>query len=124
MTEDVHFLPGLPQPLPATPSSTLGKRQRSERWTQRATPNTPSKSAHSLDLDSSPLCHSHRNAQSQDVPGQRERTEQDDDTETHFTWTETADEAENLPQVTSPTPERRSQRMRKTSYADVLGQSR
>ncbi|KAF9884019.1 hypothetical protein FE257_002407 [Aspergillus nanangensis] len=96
MTEDVHFLPALPQPLPATPSSTL---------------------------DSS-LYHSHQNAQSHDVPGQTERTEQDDDTETQFTWTETADEAENLPQLTSPTPERRSQRMRKSSYVDILAQSK
>ncbi|KAL3482593.1 hypothetical protein BJX62DRAFT_221396, partial [Aspergillus germanicus] len=124
ITEDVHFLPALPQPLPATPSSTLGKRQRSDRWTQQATPSTPSKSAHILDLDSSPLYHSHQNVHSQAIPEQSERTGQDDDTETQFTWTETADEAENLPQDTSPTPERRSQRMRKTSYADVLAQSK
>jgi hypothetical protein len=97
MTEGVQFLLAQPQPLPMTPLSILGKRQRSDRWTQRATPSTPSKSAHILDLDSFPLYHSHQSAQSQDLPGQRERTEQDDDTETQFTWTETADEAENLP---------------------------
>ncbi|KAE8397042.1 hypothetical protein BDV37DRAFT_289763 [Aspergillus pseudonomiae] len=37
MTEDVHFLPAPPQPLPPTPSSTLGKRKRTDQWTQRAT---------------------------------------------------------------------------------------
>ncbi|KAL2867543.1 uncharacterized protein BJX67DRAFT_380897 [Aspergillus lucknowensis] len=124
MTEDVHFLPALPQPLPATPSSTLGKRQRSDRWTQRATPSTPSEFTQGLALDSSPLHHSRQNAQSQEVPEQSQRAEQDDDTESQFTWTETADGAENLPQLASPTPERRSQRMRKTSYADILTQSK
>ncbi|KAE8306279.1 hypothetical protein BDV41DRAFT_583453 [Aspergillus transmontanensis] len=54
MTEDVHFLPAPPQPLPPTPSSTLGKRKRTDRWTQRATSSTPSKSAHQLDYYSSP----------------------------------------------------------------------
>ncbi|GFG21446.1 hypothetical protein IFM5058_11047 [Aspergillus udagawae] len=124
MTEDVHFLPALPQPLPLTPSSTLGKRERTDRWTQRATPSTPSKSAHLLDCPPSPLHHIHPDIQSPDAPGHSERIERDDDTETQFTWTETADEADHLPQLTSPTPERRSQRMRKTSYADILAQSK
>lgn len=58
MTEDVHFRPAPPQPFPPTPSSTLGKRKRTDRWTQRATPSTPSKSAHQLDHHPSPH-HSH-----------------------------------------------------------------
>lgn len=43
-----------------------------------------------------------------------EATIQTDDEDTQVTWTDTA---EDIPQASSPLPERRSQRARRTSYA-------
>ncbi|KAF7586548.1 hypothetical protein BBP40_008688 [Aspergillus hancockii] len=118
ITDDIHFLPSLTQPLPPSPSSTTGKRKRADRWAQRATPATPSKSARLLDTSVS----SHHNdvLHVQDSHERVEITQPDDDKDTQITWTETADETESSPQLHSPTPERRSQRPRKTSYADIL----
>jgi hypothetical protein len=48
ITEGIHFLPVLAQAFPPSPSSTTGKRKRLDRWAQRATPVTPSKSARLL----------------------------------------------------------------------------
>lgn len=122
ITDDIHFLPSLTQPLPPSPSSTTGKRKREDRWAQRATPTTPLKSARLLNTTVS----SHQNdiLHVQDSHERVEITEPDDDRDTQITWTETADEAESSPQLNSPTPERRSQRPRKTSYADVLAISK
>jgi hypothetical protein len=43
---------------------------------------------------------------------------------TQITWPDTANEAKISPQATTPPAERRSQRPRKTSYADILAQSK
>jgi hypothetical protein len=53
-----------------------------------------------------------------------ESTPPENDNDTQITWTDTADETESSALITSPTPERRSQRARKTSYADILAQSK
>jgi hypothetical protein len=43
---------------------------------------------------------------------------------TQITWPETADENEPTPGASTPPPERRSRRRRKTSYTDILAQSK
>jgi hypothetical protein len=45
VTADIHFLPTSTNSLPPTPSSATGKRKRVDRWSQRAEPTTPPKSA-------------------------------------------------------------------------------
>jgi hypothetical protein len=112
VTDDIHFLPTSTSSLPPTPSSTIGKRKRVDRWSQRAGPTTPSKSTsqfHDPQL-AKPI---------------RANTPADEDEEsTQITWADTLDGAEGSPQASTPTPERRSQRPRKTSYADILGLSK
>lgn len=111
MTDDIHFLPKSTNSLPPTPSSATGKRKRVDRWSQRAGPTTPSKST----------------SQSHDpqfIKPVRANTPVDKDKESaQTTWADTLDKPESSPQASTPTPERRSQRPRKTSYADILAQS-
>jgi hypothetical protein len=47
-----------------------------------------------------------------------------DEEATQITWPDTADETNISPQATTLPTERRSQRLRKTSYADILAQSK
>lgn len=112
VTDDIHFLPTPTSSLPLTPSSATGKRKRVDRWAQRAEPTTPSKStAQSHDAQLAKLI--------------RANTPVDEDEESsQITWADTLDEAEGSPQASTPTPERRSQRPRKTSYADILALSK
>lgn len=48
---------------------------------------------------------------------------EDEDT-TQITWQDTTHENEPSPPAATPPPERRSRRQRKTSYADILPQSK
>jgi hypothetical protein len=108
VTDDIHFLPTSTNSLPPTPSSAIGKRKRVDRWSQRAGPTTPTKSTPQ----------SHRPQLTKPI---RANTPLDDDEEsTQITWADTLDGTETSPQTATPTPERRSQRQRKTSYADAL----
>ncbi|KAJ5111788.1 hypothetical protein NUU61_001418 [Penicillium alfredii] len=117
VTDDIHFLPTSNHHLPATPSSS-GKRKRVDRWSQRAGPQTPSKSAARSHTESLPITH-----QFQDSP-EIIAPDDDDEEATQITWPDTADEIKASPRATTSPPERRSQRPRKTSYADILGQSK
>ena len=54
VTDDIHFLPTPNHHLPATPSST-SKRKRVDRWSQRAGPQTPTKSAASSRTEPLPI---------------------------------------------------------------------
>jgi hypothetical protein len=54
VTDDIHFLPTPNHHLPATPSS-IGKRKRVDRWSQRAGPQTPTKSAASSRTEPLPI---------------------------------------------------------------------
>ncbi|KZN87629.1 hypothetical protein EN45_061900 [Penicillium chrysogenum] len=117
VTDDIHFLPAPNHQLPATPSST-GKRKRVDRWSQRAGPQTPSKSAARSQTESLPITH-----QSQDSP-QIIAPGDDDEESTQITWPDTPEEIKASSRATTPVPERRSQRPRKTSYADILAQSK
>lgn len=112
VTDDIHFLPTSTSSLPPTPSSATGKRKRVDRWSQRADPSTPSKST----------TQSHDQQLAKPI---RANTSVDDDEEsTQITWADTLDGTESGQQTIAPTPERRSQRPRKTSYADILAQSK
>jgi hypothetical protein len=124
MTDDIHFLPMLTQPPPLSPSSTTGKRKRSDRWTQRATPSTPTKSTRLLQADLRQPDRSESQPIYQPTSELNETTPLENDNDTQITWTDTADETESSALITSPTPERRSQRARKTSYTDILAQSK
>ncbi|KAJ6168290.1 hypothetical protein N7497_001133 [Penicillium chrysogenum] len=117
VTDDIHFLPAPNHQLPATPSST-GKRKRVDRWSQRAGPQTPSKSAARSQTESLPITH-----QSQDSP-QIIAPGDDDEEATQITRPDTPEEIKASSRATTPVPERRSQRPRKTSYADILAQSK
>ncbi|KAJ5118367.1 hypothetical protein N7476_010728 [Penicillium atrosanguineum] len=112
VTDDIHFLQMSTTSLPLTPSSATGKRKRVDRWSQRAGPTTPSKST----------------SQSHDAqlskPVRVNTPVHDDEKSTQITWADTLDDAESSPQASTPTPERRSQRPRKTSYADILALSK
>lgn len=112
MRGDIHFLPTPTNSLQLTPSSATGKRKRVDRWDQRAEPTTPSKStAQPHDAQLAKLI--------------RANTPVDEDEEsTQITWADTLDETEGSPQASTPTPDRRSQRPRKTSYADILALSK
>lgn len=125
IVDDVHFLPTSTVSVPPSPSSTPSKRKRPNRWMQRAGPSTPSKSIPYPNRASSASPHRpeiHTPSQDNDAKNDSLGIQLDKDTE--ITWPDTADEADSPPQTTSPTPERRSQRPRKTSYADILAQSR
>lgn len=112
VTDDIHFLPTPTNSIPPTPSSATGKRKRADRWSQRAGPTTPSKST----------SQSHDTQVAKPV---RMNTPVDDDEEsTQITWADTLDDAEGSPQTSTSSPERRSQRPRKTSYADILALSK
>lgn len=102
VTDDIHFLPTPNHRLPATPSST-GKRKRVDRWSQRAGPQTPSKSAARSRTESLPLTH-----QSQDSPEAVAPGLEDEDA-TQITWPDTADEIKTSPPASTPPPERFSQ---------------
>jgi hypothetical protein len=109
---DIHFLPTPTNSLQLTPSSATGKRRRVDRWDQRTEPTTPSKfTAQSHDAQLAKLI--------------RANTPVDEDEEsTQITWADTLDETEGPPQASTPTPDRRSQSPRKTSYADILALSK
>jgi hypothetical protein len=112
VTDDIHFLPTSASSLPPTPSSATGKRKRPDRWSQRAGPTTPSKSTSQF-------------YDPQLAETVRATTPADEDEESaQITWADTLDGIENGQQTSAPTPERRSQRPRKTSYADILAQSK
>ncbi|KAJ5612016.1 hypothetical protein N7510_005210 [Penicillium lagena] len=55
ITDDIHFLPTLSQSLTPTPSPTIGKRKRQDRWAQRANPRSPFMSVALLQDDSTPI---------------------------------------------------------------------
>jgi hypothetical protein len=119
LTDDIHFVPTIPQPLIPSPSSTVTRTNRAERWAQRPPPTTPSRPTRTLDPDSfsadqtdllTPTTERH-------YPGQLTT---DFDKDTDIASTETLDNAESYLQRDSPSPERRSKRPRKTSYADIL----
>ncbi|KAJ5394721.1 hypothetical protein N7509_006508 [Penicillium cosmopolitanum] len=116
VTDDIHFLPRPTHPLPATPSST-GKRKRVDRWSQRAGPQTPSKS---VPISRTESLLTHPKLRSPEVVA----LDNEDEESTQITWPETTDENEPSPAAATPTPERRSRRKRKTSYADTLAQSK
>ncbi|KAJ5046213.1 hypothetical protein NUH16_003038 [Penicillium rubens] len=117
VTDDIHFLPTPNNQLPATPPST-GKRKRVDRWSQRAGPQTPTKSAARPQTESL-----HITYQSQD-PTQMIAPGEDDEEDAQITWPDTPEEIKASSRTTTPVPERRSQRPRKTSYADILAQSK
>jgi hypothetical protein len=118
VTDDIHFLPTLTSGLPPTLSSTTGKWKRLDRWSQRAGPTTPSKSKSIFPKESSL-------DDPQLARPTRTNTPVDEDKEsTQITWANTADDAKSLPRASTHTPERRSQRPRKTLYADILAQSK
>lgn len=114
VTDDIHFLPTSTSSLPPTPSSAIGKRKRVDRWSQRASPTTPSKST-SRFYDP-PL--------TENVTATTTTDEDEDEASTQITWADTLDGTGSARQTSTPTPERRSQRPRKTSYADILAQSK
>jgi hypothetical protein len=111
VTDDIHFLPR-PNHLPTTPSST-GKRKRVDRWSQRAGPQTPTKSAESSRTEPLPIPHAPLH--SPEVVA----LDNEDEDITQIEWPETTDENEPSPPATTIPPERRSRRQRKTSYADI-----
>ncbi|KAJ5367174.1 hypothetical protein N7541_001115 [Penicillium brevicompactum] len=118
ITDDIHFLPASTHHHPPTPSSTTGKRKRVDRWSQRAGPTTPTKS------DATPRNESSLNDQQYSEPTVTNTQGDGDEESTQITWPDTPDETNTLPRSSTPTPERRSQRPRKTSYADILAQSK
>lgn len=106
ITDDIHFLPTLPQSLPSTPSPTTGKRKRQDRWSQRANARSPFKPAAVLEDDSvSTIQHSYNPTET--------TSPNDGDDETLITWPDTTDDAQALSQPRTPTPDRRPQRSRK-----------
>ncbi|CAI7627757.1 unnamed protein product [Penicillium pancosmium] len=115
ITDDVHFLPAPNNHSPVTPSST-GKRKRIDRWSHRAGPQTPTNLPATSWTGSLPNTDPFHECPDIIEPD-------DEDEGTQITWPDTADERKASPQVLTPTPERRSQRQRKTSYADILAQS-
>lgn len=113
VTDDIHFLPRANHHLATTPSST-GKRKRVDRWSQRAGPQTPTKSAASSWTEPLPI--THPRLQSPEVVA----LDNEDENTTQITWPETTDENESSPPATTSPPETRSRRQRKTSYPDIL----
>jgi hypothetical protein len=87
ITDDIYFLPTLPQSLPSTPSPTARKRKRQDRWSQRANTRSPLKPARVLEDDSiSTLQQSYKPT---------ETTSPDDDEEgTLITWADTTDDGQ------------------------------
>lgn len=122
ITEDIHFLPVLAQAFPPSPSSTTGKRKRPDRWAQRATPVTPSKSAR-LQPDSLQSNHAESRTTSRPTQELNETTIHEYDNTSQIASPNISNETASPPLMSSPTPERRSQRKPKTSYADILAQS-
>lgn len=106
ITDDIHFLPTITQYVPPTPSSTTGKRKFYDRWSQRATPHTPSKSMTFFEADSTSTTLPSSNLTETTPPN-------DKDEETQITWSETAGDTQVSQQPSTPTPERRSQRPQK-----------
>lgn len=122
ISDDIHFLPTLPQPITPSPSSTINQTKRTDRWAQRATPSTPTRPARFLNTDSSP-----RQTDPHTLSGREHYSEHlttETDKGTDVTWSEMLDEADSNVEKDSPTSERRSKRPRKTSYADILAQSK
>jgi hypothetical protein len=107
VTDDIHFLPTPTHHLPATPSST-GKRKRVDRWSQRAGPQTPTKSATSSLTDSLPFVHPRLDFSA------TVSLDDEDEGATQITWPVSADEDEPSPPATTAAPETRSRRQRKT----------
>ncbi|KAJ5414882.1 hypothetical protein N7509_000216 [Penicillium cosmopolitanum] len=107
VTDDIHFLPTPTHHLPATPSST-GKRKRVDRWSQRAGPQTPTKSAPSSLTDSLPFVHPRLDFSA------TVSLDDEDEGATQITWPVSADEDEPSPPATTAPPETRSRRQRKT----------
>ncbi|KAJ5240419.1 uncharacterized protein N7469_002010 [Penicillium citrinum] len=114
VTDDIHFLPTSTSSLPPTPSSAIGKRKRVDRWSQRAGLTTPSKSTSQF----------YDPQLAENVRATSTADEDEDEESTQITWADTLDETESARQTSTPTPERRSQRPRKTSYADILALSK
>ena len=106
ITDDIHFLPTLPQSLPSTPSPTASKRKRQDRWSQRANTRSPLKPAAVLEEGSVSTPQQPYNLTETTSPN-------DDDEGALITWPDTTDDGRILPQSRTPTPERRSQRSRK-----------
>lgn len=108
VADDIHFLPTPTTNLPPTPSPTTGKRKHVDRWSHRAGPTTPSKSNSTCHdepfLDDSQLS----------MPTLL-GTSIDEHEIARIPCPETTDDANSPPRPTTPTPERRSQRPRKTS---------
>lgn len=117
VTDDIHFLPRPNHHLPATPSST-GKRKRVDRWSQRAGPQTPTRSATSSQTGPLPITYPGLHCPEVDA------VDNEDEETTQITWPETTDENEPSPETSTPPPERRSRRQRKTSYTDIFAQSK
>lgn len=110
------------QHLPPTPSSTTDKGKRHDRWSQRSGTHTPTTSATLLpngSISTDDQCFN---------PTKTTAPHDDGEGSTQVTWPDTADDTKTSAQATTPTPERRSerrsQRPRKTSYADILAQSK
>ena len=106
ITDDIHFLPSLPQSLPPTPTSTTGKRKWQDRWSQRANARSPFPPAAALEDDPT-------SAIQQSYKCNEAISPNEDDDETLITWPDTAEDAQALPQPHTPTPESRSRRPRK-----------
>jgi hypothetical protein len=124
ITDDIHFLPMITQPLPLSPSSATGKRKLNDCWARRATPTTPTNSTRLLQADSRQQDRTESQLTYHPLNDLNESTPPENDNNTQISWTDTADETESSALINSPTPERRSQRARKTSYADILAQSK
>jgi hypothetical protein len=123
ITDDIHFLPMATKPYPLTPSSTTPKREQQDRWTRRAPPRTPSKQTN-LPQPDVITPNQTDSAITTQTPDKRARSASpEDDQDTQITWEDSADEVALATQLNTPTPERRSKRARKTSYADILSNS-
>lgn len=105
-TDDIHFLPTPNHHVPATTSST-GKRKRVDRWSQRAGPQTPTKSVASSRTELLPITH-----QRLDSP-EIVALDNEDEEATQIPWPETTDENEPSLRDSTPPPERRSRGQRK-----------
>jgi hypothetical protein len=114
--DDIHFLPSptLMQPMLNSPPSTTAKRKPLDRWSRRASPGTPSKAAHLQQSSQSSPTEAIRPTTFQLTYNPTEgETPDDNDKETHITWSDTTDENNSSPPLTTPTPNRRSKRPRK-----------
>ncbi|GFF87297.1 hypothetical protein IFM53868_05101 [Aspergillus udagawae] len=124
IADDIHFLPMIAQPLPLSPSSVTGKRKLNDRWARCATPTTPTNSTRLLQADLRQQDRTESQLTYHPLNDLNESTPPENDNNTQISWTDTADETESSALVNSPTPERRSQRARKTSYVNILTQSK